>query len=161
LIVLPIVLTLHFLLFMWSNSSVQVKCQLGHKAAVSIDSADTVLVKAAKNAGRDRIVDLVRPVLTTDANVSEPHIHRSSVVVFGREYIVPKCYFDFQRICYDFDTTTGAFSRRTYPTIGTIASVTRWPGHSVSSAEVAESIWGRNEFDIPLPTFLELYKVGY
>lgn len=136
-----------------------VKCRLGHKAAASIDSADTVLVKAAKNAGHDRIVDLVRPVFPSAIDASEPSNRKVSVVIFGREYVVPKCYFDFQRICYDFDTATGAFSRRAYPTIATVANMCQWMGHSVPSAEIAERIWGRNEFDIPLPTFMELYKV--
>lgn len=144
----PIPLALHFALFIASTGSPRLRCLLGHTAVQDSDAADTVFVRAARNAGKDRIVQVCRGTA------------KGSVSVFGYSYDIPRRWFEFQKKVYDFvdGTETSPFAKRPYPTRGGVAAILSCSGHDEDSYEAALSLWGSNEFDIPLPTFLELYQ---
>lgn len=145
----PIPLLLHFSLFLVSNGWPGVRCALGHTRVDVAAEADTVLVKAARNSGKDAAVAVCHG--DTDGTVT----------VFGHEYAASKRWFEFQKKLYDFvDAPSGGdvYSKRLYPTKGTIKAILAYSGHDNQSAKTARAIWGGNEFDIPLPEFMDLYR---
>lgn len=77
----------------------------------------------------------------------------------GREFALPACWFVFQKLTYCYRSENDSFSLLEYPTDEPIERYLEWEGHSVEGAAVAGRLWGRCMFDIPLPSFLELFKV--
>jgi hypothetical protein len=157
----PIPLLVHFALFLVSNGMPNLRCVLGHSIAATAQDADCVFVCAARNQGLDRVAAVRRG-------------GEGEVTVFGRTYALPKRWFEFQKKAYDLtdsdpktgtDTHTGTdtdthtgFSRRQYPTRGSVRAMLSCLGHDEASAAMGRALWGENDFDIPLPAFLELYQ---
>lgn len=146
--VFPIPLLAHFGLFLAANGFSSVKCALGNAAVFLAKEADTALVQATKNSGKDRAVPVHHG---TD---------EGEVVLFGTAHKLAQHWFEFQKKVYDFtDTERGSdYTRRLYPTRGSIQSILSSPGHHEVSRAVSLSLWGKNEFDIPLPSFWDLYQ---
>lgn len=80
---------------------------------------------------------------------------------------------DFQKVKYDLLSVSGQLElqRVSYPSAGKLDSFLKWTGmglqhsdsgnkESVDAVKAAQEHWGCNEYDIPLPQFLDLYLVS-
>jgi hypothetical protein len=110
MILIPISLSLHLLLFLLSQWSITLQCRLGNYIVRDISQAELVHVRTATNAGNDRIVELSRK--SKKRNDDIPH----SVDVAGNTFHVPTEYFIFQKVTYSYDTDKKTFVRLEYPT---------------------------------------------
>lgn len=148
---LPICFVLHLLLFLLSQWSVRLKCLIGNRKANGLTETNLIHVHSSKNAGKDTLIQL---------NVSNES-KSDKIHMLDKSYEVSTCSFQFQKVTYNFDTRIKSFMRLQYPTSGRIASYLRWTGHKSSvDVQTSERKWGRNEFDIPLPNFLDLFLVS-
>jgi cation-transporting ATPase 13A1 len=133
---------------MSTNASVAVKGRVGFTPANDIKSATWVHVSAAKNAGKDQLSGFRARTAET-----------KSVAILNQTFSVPQYEFEFQKLHYYFDQSANMFFRRKFPTRASVGAFLSCTGHSSSSSAVALDLWGANEFDIPIPSFMELYKV--
>jgi hypothetical protein len=84
-----------------------------------------------------------------------------SVNILGKAYAITKERLDFQKVTYNFDADGNNFVRLEYPTSVPVKTMLDWRGHP-STQNVGLSLlrWGTNEYDIPIPNFLDLYLVS-
>lgn len=122
------------------------------------DSANYwVHVMAPNHGGCDRVVPLLRvPSMGT----------LSSISIADVPYTPYEYYFEFQKSVFVFRGNSASsnsiegFEALPYLAIGVPRSFAQWRGHSSdANVETASAIWGKNEFDIPLPEFMDLYMV--
>lgn len=152
LIALPIGLTAHLLLFLLSQWSVNVKCMLGNGKTTDYKAANVLHISAATNAGKDKLLRL-------DRNTRD--MKSTKVSILGKTYQLYTDSFQFQKVTYNYDAAANTFVRLDYPTVGSIRGYLDWLGHqSMEDIIVSLHKWGRNEFDIPIPNFLDLYVVS-
>jgi len=151
LIALPVTLAIQLLLFLLAQGSVHVQQAIGYTQNPDIRRCSHVLVTAAKNVGEDRIVQLYQSVCSSDRLISEFQI--------GTIQFVHSClFFEFQKVRYCFDDERNLFVRTDYLTRGAVSDFLKLCGHNnVRALELSMQKWGRNEFDIPIPAFLDLY----
>jgi len=153
LIALPSILFAHFLCFLLSQWSVSIKCLLGYYAVADINSTQYIHVKTTKNFGKERIVPLYRENLIQDISID--HIN-----IAGTNYNVFPVYFEFQKMKFDYDFKSNTFYPLAYPSKGKVSDYLKCNGHQIPTVlNLALKKWNRNEYDIPLPSFLELYSV--
>lgn len=126
------------------------KCDVGHRRVSLPSGADCIFVRAGKNSGKDRIVPL-----------RKNSVGSKTLSIFGRNYSTSQYWFEFQKKIYNvcLDHESLKIQRQLYPSIGSIRSILSHSGLDEASAAIAGALWGKNEFDIPLPGFLELYQV--
>jgi cation-transporting ATPase 13A1 len=133
-----------------AQSSVRVTSKIGYKAAKSFTTASHVLVYAAKNAGKSVIVKLCK---------GNPE---AVVKIGGREYEAASVNFEFQKITYNFDVKNQKFTQQDYLYSNSLINYLNYEGFSrLDDLIIAHRKWGNNEYDIPLPSFMDLYKVQY
>lgn len=146
LIGLPLVLAVHLFLFLMAQNSALLRCRLGNRQVSLVSAADCVFVRAAKNSGKDRIARLRRSPLS------------GSVTVAGNKFDVAGEIFEFQKVTYSYDASKGTFTRLTYPSHGAVTKFLESPGVQTKvDLATSQQKWGKNEFDIPIPGFLDLY----
>lgn len=152
LIALPILFAFHLFLFLMAQWSVEVRCMLGYTVVNDIKAAQVVRVMAAQNAGADRLCRLAaNPYFSETVNMN----------ILGRSYSITRERLEFQKVTYNFDADRNNFVRLEYPTSVPIKTVQDWRGHaSTQSVGLSLMRWGTNEYDIPIPNFLDLYLVG-
>ena len=154
LVIFPIGLALHLLLFLLAQSSVAFRCFIGKRKVYDIQSTVDIHVHAAKNAGKDRLVNL----LHMRGEVNHPGV----INVLGENFPLTTQIFIFQEVVYCFDQEKKSFSRLNYPVVFKDNNFMKWKGHESEEAMVrAFRRWGINEFNIPLPHFLDLYMVRF
>eukprot|EP00601_Ochromonadales_sp_CCMP2298_P026898 CAMPEP_0173277052 /NCGR_PEP_ID=MMETSP1143-20121109/3865_1 /TAXON_ID=483371 /ORGANISM="non described non described, Strain CCMP2298" /LENGTH=288 /DNA_ID=CAMNT_0014214099 /DNA_START=120 /DNA_END=982 /DNA_ORIENTATION=+ len=147
LIILPIVFSLHLLLFLLAQWSSHIRCMLGYTLAGDVTKAQIAHVTAAPNAGLDKLCPLAHSAATP-----------KSVSIVGREFGVTQQRLDFQKVSYNYDSDRNSFLRLDYPTSGPLSAFLAWTGHtSTDDVVLALMRWGTNEYDIPIPNFLDLY----
>jgi hypothetical protein len=152
LIALPILFALHLFLFLMAQWSVKVRCMLGYTLVSDIKAAQIVRVMAAQNAGADRLARLA-----VNSNLPDT----VSVNILGKAYAITKERLDFQKVTYNFDADRNNFVRLEYPTSVPVKTMLDWRGHpSTQSVGLSLLRWGTNEYDIPIPNFLDLYLVS-
>lgn len=152
LILFPIGLSFHLLIFLAAQSSVTVRCMLGKQKVASVSEAGYVMIKAAKNAGKDRIVKLI-----TDNQIGD----NTTVSVLNKSYKITKVTFSFQEVTYCFNEPLHRFERLNYPIDVSVKDCLSWQGYANEEAFVSGiKRWGINEFNIPMPHFLDLYAVS-
>jgi len=145
-VAIPCLLGLQIFFFLLSQWSVTLRCRLGHYSVTRVAKAQRVLVKAAKNAGKDRIVDLLR------------HEKSGEVKIADKLFLLKGEYFEFQKVIYSYDAENNTFAKIDYPCTAPIKTFLESQGHETQeSVEICETKWGSNEFDIPIPLFLDLY----
>jgi hypothetical protein len=105
---LPAVLTAHLLLFLLSQWSTSLQCKLGNYTVNQVSQAEFVHVKAATNAGNDKIVPMIRQAGKRESNLS--------VNVADISYEVPTEFFVFQKVTYSYNSKSKIFVRLEYPT---------------------------------------------
>lgn len=149
LISLPISFSLHIVLFLLAQWSVKVRAKIGNKETSSIHTANSVHVTAAKNAGKDKLVNILRIQNLPD---------NRDITIAGKTFNISDERLEFQKVTYNFDKDKNNFVRLDYPSSGLLKDFLEWRGHR-SPYDVALSLmrWGINEFDIPIPNFLDLY----
>jgi cation-transporting ATPase 13A1 len=148
---IPIVLCVHILLFMMSQYSVGLRCRLGNVLAKGVSDCQVVHVEAAKNAGRDRIVDL-----NVEKNLRGELVE--NFVVCGSRFAAPQYHFEFQQVVYAFDSDRNTFVGRQYPSKAPLKDYLSYAGLGTDMMGIsAFKKWGFNEFHIPVPNFLDLY----
>ena len=151
-IAVPVLLLLHLLLFLLSQSSVRLKSLVGNYPVSSIEYADFVHVKAAPNAGLDRLVQLSRS--------STQNTDSCAIKINDTLFQQPTVYFSFQKVIYSFSNSENKFVRQRYPVSAPLSSFLANSGYKACSAvDAAVQVWGLNEFDIPIPNFVDLYAV--
>lgn len=94
LIAVPIGLALHLLLFLLVQSSVHFRCWIGKSSAKDLSEASWVHVRAAKNAGKDRLVPVLR-----GRKVSPD----TKVVVLDKDFPLSNEFFQYQEVTYFYD----------------------------------------------------------
>lgn len=144
IVLIPIVLSCHLLLFMIARSFTDMHAALSH-SLVTIQTASKILVHATKNSGRNKIVDLSRSSA------------KGSVSIANSTFEIKPTRFEFQKVCFSYDASTGEVRKLEYVSGGRVADLLAHQGHSDASAEIATTIWGKNEFEIPMPGFLDVY----
>lgn len=94
LIAVPIGLGLHLLLFLFAQSSVHFRCWIGKSSAKDLSEASWVHVQAAKNAGKDRLVPVLRGrKISPDTKVS----------VLSNDFPLSNEFFQYQEVTYYYD----------------------------------------------------------
>jgi hypothetical protein len=83
----------------------------------------------------------------------------ASVTVAAQRFEHHAITFEYQKIVYVFEDSPQSPRMLKYPTRSAIQDYMQWTGHSDETADVGARMWGRNFFDIPMPTFLELFRV--
>ena len=153
LIALPILFAAHLFIFLIAQGSVKVRCILGYAQVTDITKAEIVHVTAAQNAGKDRLVRL-----GTNKFFTEP----KGVQVLGRTFMITRERIDFQKVAYHFDAADRkTFVRLDYPSSAPTRSFLEWRGHATPlDVQLGLVRWGVNEYDIPIPNFLDLYLVS-
>lgn len=148
---LPVAFGCHLLLFLLSQWSHKIRCHVGSIQTTRCEKATHVHVIPCKNAGNDKVVDL---------NRFEPNA-TATASLLGEDFSIPTVSFQFQKVDYNYvKEGSGTFERTQYPTAGSLGMFLSWPGLPDSpTADTALRKWGRNEFDIPLPNFLDMYLV--
>ena len=149
----PVTLVVQLTLFLLSQWSIGMRCFLGYQVTHNIDQADFVHVNAAKHAGNDRLVAIEHI----------PHMTDKPIVldIMDQHFSITKNRIDFQKVAYNFDSDKNMFVRLEYPTHASMQSFLRWQGHlSINHVHACLLRWGINEFDIPMPNFLDLYLVS-
>ncbi len=143
----------HVTLFLLSQWSVRIKCCLGHKKEADIKKSNVLYVKAAKNAGNDRIVKLFHNTYGLVNNSGEIRVANTVFTTSNLE-------FEFQKVTYNYDENKNTFHRLEYPTVGNVKDFLSTSGYHKSD-ELNNAIykWGLNDLDVPIPTFSELYTV--
>lgn len=158
LIIIPIGLVFHVVLFLFAQGSVSLRCKLGHKKVNDISNSKAVLVKASKNAGNDRIIPLTMPPSGFQLNDGRTIKTSGSFEVNSNSYTVEGYNFQFQKVVYSFDQNKKTFVRLSYPTTASVSSYLSCKGHMTTENVLKSWLkWGSNEFDIPIPGFLDLY----
>ena len=152
LVVLSIVLIAHVALFLSAQVSPSIRCSLGNRIITDISKARSVLVYAQKNCGQDRVCELIH-----DNDVEESDCFSVAGVTFPET----STYFVFQNIKYEYDEEKNAFAQVKYPTASTLGEYCSHAGYKKNKdIETAAIKWGRNEYDIPMPEFVDLYLVS-
>lgn len=153
LVATPCLLVAHIALFLLAQISPSIRCSLGNRVITDISSASSVLIHAQTNAGKDRVCKLHHNIEEHD---------QKNLIVAGVEFPPTSTYFVFQNVKYAFDSEKNAFSRVVYPTSSTLGDFCSHTGHQTNDAVIAAfNKWGRNEFDIPMPEFVDLYLVRH
>jgi hypothetical protein len=149
----PVLLQVVFLLAQWS---VAVRVALGYVSTDRIADAEHVFVRAASNAGKDRIVTLGRH----SSNIPPSATEDIKFDVAGVAFSLQREYFEFQKVKYAYNVDKKNFVQLAYPTQSSAHRLVAWKGHS-SDRDLwyGHLKWGYNHFDIPLPSFLDLYLV--
>jgi hypothetical protein len=147
--VYALILVVHGLVFLFAQFNLELKCLIGYLQAAGIAEATHVLVYPAENSGSP----LVSPL-------SHFLSIQGSFQLLGQVISVPTASFEFQKVCFHF-SPEGSFSRLAYPCSGlSIKKLSTSVGYnSEKTLSMATQIWGRNEFNIPTPDFLEVYLV--
>lgn len=153
LVALPILFSVHLFLFLLAQWSVKVRCRLGYSTVSDVSKADTVHVVAAHNAGMDRLVKLLSNSYFAEAK---------KVRIMEKDFAITRERLDFQKVVYNFDKDRNSFVRLDYPTSAPVKQFLEWRGHATPQ-DVGMSLmrWGANEYDIPIPNFLDLYLVSH
>lgn len=148
LVALPVLLVFHLLLFLFIQGSVRVRQWVGYREVSDVRSCSHVLVAAVKNAGEDRILELHHSDKQRAQEFS----------VGSMQFVRSSLFFEYQKVKYGFDDERNLFVRMDYLTRGTVNDFMNLCGHnSEQTIGLSSSKWGRNEFDIPVPSFLDLY----
>ena len=149
---IPVLLSLQVLIFLVSQWSMGVKCSLGYISVKTIPEATMVHVVAAKNAGKDRIV----PVMMIRLDPKQPKSMEVSIA--KRKYHCYIKFFEFQKVKYEYDPKEkNNFVRSESPTTGKVQDFLTYAGVEEQNRLLCMQKWGINEFDIPIPPFLDLY----
>lgn len=153
LIVLPMLFAIHLFLFLLAQWSVKIRCRLGYATVTDVTKADTVHVIAVHNAGMDRLVKLLSNSYFAEAK---------KVRIMQQDFAITRERLDFQKVVYNFDTDKNSFVRLDYPSSAPVKQFLDWRGHGTPQ-DVGMSLmrWGTNEYDIPIPNFLDLYLVSH
>lgn len=147
----PLVLFTHMFIFLLSQSSILLKCSVGNYEVNDIDAAELVHVCTAPNSGNDRIVVLFKE--PTDQKCTQKF-----VTIAGNLFHVPVVSFEFQKVTYRYDSDKNTFIRLEYPNVAPLLSMLESTGYkTVDDVAISIRKWGLNEFDIPIPSFLDLY----
>ncbi len=182
LILFPIVLVAHLLVFLYAQSSLTFRCLLGkHRIEdfmdVSYDTTIYIHVVTNKTVGSDRIVKLQRnqplinasaaahSAVTPSTSASVPAKSKSignmEKKILDQQYALNAFTFTFQEVTYYYHVGRNTFCRMDYPTHIPVKTCLTWEGHSNNSSVVfAFQRWGLNDFNIPIPHFLDLYMVS-
>eukprot|EP01038_Epipyxis_sp_PR26KG_P009601 gene9601-12930_t len=152
LIALPLIFCLQLFLFLLCQWSAYIRCVIGNTQVDDINQASLLLVKAARNAGKDCIL----PIMT---NINSNMVKENPALdVIGQKYMISTYSIEFQKVIYDYNPQDKSFQRLQYPTSGHVKSFLSWNGYSnIQSVQTGLLKWNYNEFDIPIPNFLDLY----
>lgn len=144
----------HLALFLLAQVSPNIRCSLGNRIITNISEATSVMVSAQTNAGKDRVCKLVHDLNVDNCNEEE-------LIVAGISFPHTTRHFEFQNVKYEFDNEKNAFAQVVYPTASTVGDFCSHTGYKTGDGvEAALHKWGRNEFEIPMPEFVDLYLVS-
>ena len=159
--------------------STRLQSTLNFTGVGDVTKAHTVFAKAAPNAGKDHLVRIHPCTSSADSKKLQ------TVSIAGVKISVPDWQFEFQKVVYHSHSQgRNTFTKRCYPIHQTIQQYLSHGGYgyhnitlgsnnssrevkTVPSADAIAAVeaefaagfrvFGRNEFEIPLPSFLDLY----
>lgn len=156
-VAIPVVLCIHLLLFLVAQSSVQLRCWIGKSKVKDFSTADFVLVYAAKNAGKDKIVPMEHNISKASSSSGNSG---ASFHALANSYSLADHTFQYQEVTYYYDNDRKSFVRLDYPVENDVKTILTWTGYGGNDHIIsALRRWGPNEFNIPMPHFLDLYMV--
>ncbi|KAJ1914073.1 putative cation-transporting ATPase 1 [Tieghemiomyces parasiticus] len=139
---LGFLLVANFLTFLVGQWSVPIKARTTCQRTTDVNHADVILVTPVKHQGKSQLCPLHRGPPTTH--------HPEGPL-----------YFEFQKKRYTYEPAEGRFVKIRYPTKDrpTLDTFQTSRGLTTATAvtECAET-YGANRFDVPIPTFQELFK---
>lgn len=125
-----------------------IKRFIGYLIEEDVTQATKILIYPSKGAGSPIISELKH-------YDSLPETFK----ILCQEMATPQASFEFQKVKYFY--INGGFSRLTYPCKGSTQQYLTSIGFTNDqSINAAQKLYGRNEFDIPSPDFLEVFAVG-
>lgn len=147
-------LALHLVVFLASRWSLSFRCRLGCSQVSKVSQATNIMAVAAKNTGSNKFI----PVTHTNSTDNS-----TSISVANSTFSEPTSHFDFQKISYSYDKEQDTFSLVPYPVSGLLSDyLYKCSGYVEDNIiSKAVNIWGKNEFDIPLPSFMDFYSVYF
>ncbi|KAF8686464.1 Endoplasmic reticulum ca-transporting p-type atpase [Rhizoctonia solani] len=142
----------HALSFLSTRWSTGVRAWVTTHSASSLESADCIRIVPAEHRGQGEIVPLIR----------KPSPQHPSRMEFA---------FVYQRDTYVYDSDKKAFAPLPYPCndrpllssfegnpTGLMSAVSTKGGNTdAGTVEALSALYGKNEFDIPIPSFLALF----
>ena len=143
-ILIPCILSLHLFLFMFSRSFIHIHALLSHSNA-ELKNANKVLICAGKNSGKDKITDF------------KSSTSKGELTIADTSYSIHPYTFEFQKVTYFYDEKNKEVKRIESITSAKISSLLTHSGLTNKEVSIALRIWGLNEFEIPMPGFLDLY----
>lgn len=152
---IPVILLVQIVIFLFAQWSASFRVKLGCSKTYDIGKATKVLVRAQEKSGSNKIVQLNR----RKENAQQPLLIGSEISILERKYSVHEEFFEFQNIKYEFNRVNERFERIRYPESGAVQAFSQSSGHNSFSSLRCLEKWGLNEFDIPVPGFLDLYLV--
>lgn len=143
---IPVVLVLHIVLFLVAQSSLKLKSLISFRKVEEIDQATHAFVSMD---GYSEIVDLVL------------RLEKYSARIVGKVFQLSEISFEFRKLVFYYSLEKNSFVKVDYLTSFDSSELNLYSGYK-SAVEVnsAQKIWGANEFDIPIPGFLDLF-VGH
>lgn len=140
----------HLSLLLVIQWSVQIRKTVWYKDSPKIIPGCALFITAAPFAGCDKLSKIEE---------SRHSFSKLSVDIFDGIYHLAEKEFRYQNVVYLYNSVTDCFKRLDYPVRGKLESILSWRGHgSNESVAIAFARWGPNEFDIPYPEFIELFK---
>lgn len=149
--------------------------------------ANMALIKAAPNSGKDKYVKIkynkleytsednqqIQKMLEDAPESAKAPEFVGNISIAGASFSIPDCEFEFQKVTYQChgrrkgsknsknESDAPQFKQRHFPTHQTMQQYINHSGYSTfGEVCAAKRIFGSNEFDIPLPSFMELYVVS-
>lgn len=154
LVIIPVGLIVHIGLFLAAQASVAFRCWIGKNKVDDINRTSFIYVRAMKNAGKDKLVPLYHSSLTTITSGV------ANIKVFKQNFALSNEFFKYQEVVYYYSSQQQTFVRLDYPSSTKLSDLMNWHGfHDLPTVSLALRRWGLNEFNIPLPNFLDLYMV--
>lgn len=151
---LPIALILQILLYLISRWSVASKRALGfvYISRTQIDSAEYVILLETVSL-RNFELSIVKLLRRSDkAFQIDPKF-----VLLGTTIEIQNEYFEYQNKVYILNSKSGLIEMLSYPTRGNSREFLNWTGYDQDSVNKAFFKWGWNKYEIPLPSFFDMY----
>jgi cation-transporting ATPase 13A1 len=150
-VALPILLFCHGLSYLGTFWSVDFHCWLAFTRVSTLEQATVVKVTPAKNCGKQQICELQQQKAAKQVDV--PEMFQTS-----------STWFSYQQAKFCLNPPVegqkgGVFRVLGYPASLQLSSYLDCKGHmQAANQKLAAAKWGKNEFEIPLPDFWDLFR---
>ncbi|KAI3645105.1 hypothetical protein MP228_011269 [Amoeboaphelidium protococcarum] len=131
--------TVNVLLYLCCHWSVYLNSVLCYARSMTVHSASHVYIQPLKNQMKTELVKLKSQRLYSSQKEQN-------------------LYFEYQKKKFIYNQDKKRFESVQYPVNGPLSSYTNFSGLNQQQVKQCRAEYGLNEFDIPMPTFQELFK---